>query len=69
MIFLQCAPLIHHAGHISFRGRRPMRLAVAPRMPRSLAWGVALYVMTRWSAKDKGRDAHPFARLGKGRHD
>ena len=45
MIFFQCAPLIHHAGHISFWGYRPVRLAVAPHMPRSLAWSAVLGVM------------------------
>ena len=67
--FFQLAPLIHHAGYIGLRGDHLVDLAVAPRMPRSLAWGVALYVMTRWSAEAKGRGAHPFAGLGKGRRD
>ena len=51
MIFFQCAPLIHHAGHISFWGHRLMRLAVAPSMPCSLAWNVVWGVMARRSAE------------------
>ena len=69
MIFFQCAPLIHHAGHISFRGYRPMRLAVAPCMPRSLAWSIVLGVMARRSAEAEGRGVHPFAGLRGGRRD
>ena len=69
MIFFQCAPLIHHAGHISFRGHRPVRLALAPRMPRSLAWSVVLGVMARWSAEAEGRGVHPFAGQRWGRRD
>ena len=67
--FFQLAPLIHHAGYIGLRGDHLVDLAVAPRMPCSLAWGVALYVMTRWSAEARGRGAHPFVGLGKGQRD
>ena len=69
MIFLQCAPLIHHAGHISFWGRRPGRPAVAPRMPCRLAWSVVLGVMARRSAEAEGRGVHLFAGLRGGWHD
>ena len=69
MIFFQCAPLIHHAGHISFWGHRPVRLAVAPRMPRSLAWSAVLGVMARRSAEAEGRGVHPFAGLRGGWRD
>ena len=69
MIFFQCAPLIHHAGHISFWGHRPMRLAVASCMPCSLAWSAVLGVMARWSAEAEGRGVDPFAGLGGGWRD
>ena len=69
MIFFQCAPLIHHAGHISFWGHRPVRLAVAPCMPCSLAWSTVLGVMARRSAEAEGRGVHPFAGLRRGRRD
>ena len=69
MIFLQCAPLIHHAGHRSFWGHRPVRLAVAPRMPRSLAWSTVLGVMALRSTGAEGRDVHPFTGLRRGRRD
>ena len=58
MIFFQCAPLIHHAGHISFWGHRLVGLAVAPRMPRNPSWRVILGVMARWSAKAGGHGVH-----------
>ena len=63
MIFFQCAPLIHHAGHISFRGHRPVRLAVAPHMPCSLAWSAVLGVMARRSAEAEGHGVHPLTSL------
>ena len=69
MIFFQRAPLIHHAGHISFWVHRLVGLAVAPRMPRSLAWSAVLGVMARRSAEAEGHDEHPFAVLRRGRRD
>ena len=63
MIFFQCAPLIHHAGHISFWGHRPVRLAVASRMPCSLAWSAVLGVMAGRSAEAEGRGVHLLAGL------
>ena len=69
MIFFQRAPLIHHAGHISFWGHRLVRLAAAPCMPCSLAWSAVLGVMARRSAEVEGRGVNPFARLRGGWHD
>ena len=67
--FFQLAPLIHHAEYTGLQGDHLVDRVVAPRRPRSLAWGVALYVMMRWSAEAKGRGTHPFTGLGKGRRD
>ena len=69
MIFFQCAPLIHHAGLISFWGHHPVRLAIAPRMPRSLAWSAVLGVMARRSVEAEGHGGHPFAALRRGQRD
>ena len=69
MIFFQCAPLIHHAGHISFWVHRLVGLAVAPRMPCSLAWSIILGVMAWRSAEAEGRGVHPFAGRRWGRRD
>ena len=69
MIFFQRAPLIHHAGHISFWVHRLVGLAVAPHMPCSPAWSVVLGVMARWSAEAGGHDVHHFAGRRWGRRD
>ena len=69
MTFFQLAPLIHHAGYVGLRGDHLVDLAVAPRMPRSLAWSAILGVMARRSAEAEGHGVHPFAGLRGGWHD
>ena len=69
MIFFQRAPLIHHAGHVSFWGQRPVRLTVAPYMPCSLAWSAVLGVMAQRSTEAAGHGGHPFVGLRRGWRD
>ena len=69
MVFFQCALLIHHVGHISFWGNRPVGLAVVPHTPCSSAWSVVLGVVAWWAAEAEGRGVHSFAGRRLGRRD
>ena len=61
MIFFQCAPLTHHAGHISFWGHRPMGLTKVPYAPRRPARSAVLRVVAWWPTEAEGRSVHSFA--------